>query len=503
MSDVIYENIVCEKSHNGKECSFSKRALTKVNMLILIAIFTVVTFSGCESIKKDVEQLTTTIPQTSYTQMMGETTTKVPITGEVIPTTVEEIIIQETIPATTEAVIQTTTNIETQENTTENEIQQDIITTSSVEQTTKQEVETTQKTEQTQNVDKEYDRLLEKLNSELSKKNFSKEVNQLFIDTFERLYKNYPTWQKGYKDLPCREDYIESNLISIIKNIDIVEFYKAGSKKAIELEADGYSSAWTTFDENRNLSLGIIAKEANKANEEERNIDIEKFYHEIIHCKQRYIMDYANNYFYGNEEVEQLYLEGGATFHMKFVNPFSLDVGAMWSIENERGNLIIDYNKDNGVGYLVDLNAYEKLVCLVGYAIMDKVEKGELPISSIEEAITRKYGKAQASKFLQTMKEWYTEYNNSYKGEKIYNLAIEFEKIFLECIKQDIRLLGTESEITEYKKIWEHYKTKNLPQVTEETRKNITNETFNIDSIDNMLNGKEQDNIKINNEGER
>ena len=184
---------------------------------------------------------------------------------------------------------------------------------------------------------------------------------------------------------------------------------------------------------------------------------------------------------------------------MKFANPFNLNVGGIWSIENEEGSLIIDYNKDNGAGYLVDLNAYEKLVYLVGYNTMDKVEKGELPISIVEETITKKYGKTQASKFLQTMKEWYTEYNNSYKGEEIYNLAIEFENVFLECVKQDINMLQTENEIREYKEIWEHYKTKNLPQVTEdEAKNNITNEIFNIESIDNMLNK-----IRINNEMER
>lgn len=490
MSEGTYEKIICEKSHNGKECRFSKKALTKLKMLATIGTISalaVVTFSGCASIKKDVEQITTTQPTSSYGQMMEETTTAKPV-------------IEET----------TTTNPVTQESTTQKETQPDITTTKKpVEQTTvkvtKQEVEeTTKEVEQIENVDKEYNKLFEELNNELSKKDFSEEVNQLFIDTFERLYQNYPTWQKEYEDLPAREDYIKSNLINIIKNIDKVNFYKEGSKEAIELDEEGYSSAWTTFDEDRNLKIGFIAKEADKADEEERNRDIECFYHEIIHCKQEYLMDYVNDYFYGNEEVEQLYLEGGATFHMKFTNPFSLDIGGMWSIENEKGSLVIEYNKDNCSGYLVDLNAYEKLVYLVGYNTMDKVEKGELPISIVEETITKRYGKEQASKFLQTMKEWYIEYNNSYKGEEIYNLAIEFENVFLECVKQDIDLLETESEIKEYKKVWEYYKAKNLPQVTEEeTRKNITNETFNINSIDNMLNKKEQNKVKINNEMER
>ena len=236
--------------------------------------------------------------------------------------------------------------------------------------------------------------------------------------------------------------------------------------------------------------------------EEERNRYVEFFYHEIIHCKQKNTMIYSSNYFEENEDVKQLYLEGGATFHMKFTNPLTLDIRGIWSIENEKGDLTVEYNKDNGSGYLVDLNAYEKMVYLVGYNTMDKIEKGEIPLSVLEETITKKYGKKQASKFLKTMKEWYVEYNNSYKGDKIYNLAIEFENTFLECVKQDINSLKTEKQIKEYKKIWEHYKTKNLPQVTEEETNNITNEIFNIKSIDNMLKSKEK-NIKKDNDLER
>ena len=68
MSDIGYEKIICEKEHNGKECSFSKKTLTKLKMLATIGAFTaltVVTFSGCTSIRKDIEELKTTQPTSS------------------------------------------------------------------------------------------------------------------------------------------------------------------------------------------------------------------------------------------------------------------------------------------------------------------------------------------------------------------------------------------------------------------------------------------------------
>lgn len=475
MRERTYENIICEEEHNGKECIFPKKVLTKLKMLAAIgtiSILAVVTFSGCTKTRNNLEQLTTE-PTTTYVQMMEE-------------------------PTTTPTKTDKTTQQTTYETTTKKEIEQTPTTTTKPVETekttikeTEQEVEkTTHEVEQKQDVDKEYNNLFQQLNNELNKKTFPEEANKLFIDTLKRLYENYPEWQKGYKDLPNREEYIKSNLIDIIKEIYTIEYYKEDSKEANELYEEGSPSAWTTFDENDNLIVGVIAKEADKSTEEERNINIERFYHEIIHCKQKDII--GSNYFDENEEIEEIYLEGGATFHMKFTNPYTLEVGGIWSVENEKGDLVVNYNKDNCVGYLLQLNAYEKLVYLVGYTTMDKVEKGEIPLSTIEETIGKKYGAGKATEFLNIMKEWKIEYDNSYKGDEIYNLAIELENKFLEFVKQDINSLETKQQIEEYKAIWERYETKNLPQVIKEDSKDITNETFNIDSIKESLKNKEK-----------
>lgn len=481
MRERTYENIICEEEHNGKECIFPKKVLTKLKMLAAIGTIStlaVVTFSGCTNTRNNLEQLTTE-PTTTYVQMMEETTTMRPKIDKTTQQTTQQITYETTTKKEIEQTPTTTTKPVETEKTTIKE--------------TEQEVEkTTHEVEQKQDVDKEYNNLFQQLNNELNKKTFPEEANKLFIDTLKRLYENYPTWQKGYKDLPSREEYIKNNLINIIKDIHAVEFYKEGSEKANELYEEESSSAWTTFDENDNLIVGVIAKEADETEEEERNENIESFYHEIIHCKQKNIMNYKNNYFEGNEDFKQLYLEAGATFHMKFTNPFTLEIGGMWSVENEKGDLVVNYNKDNCFGYLLHLNAYEKLVYLAGYTTMDKVEKGEAPLSIVEETIAKKYGKNKASEFLNIMKEWNIEYDNSYKGDEIYDLAIELENKFLEFVKQDINSLKTEQQIKEYKAIWEHYRTKNLPQVIEEDTKNITNKTFGIDSIENMLKNKEK-----------
>ena len=337
----------------------------------------------------------------------------------------------------------------------------------------------------------EYKRLRAKLDKELNKKDFSKQADTIFIDTFERLYENYPTWQHGYRDLPSREEYITENFINIIKYIYDVEYYVAGTKKAIELEEEGNGFAGTTFDENYNLIVSITAKKAGKADIKERNDDIEGFYHEITHCKQKDIMISKSDYFDKDEDVKDIYIEGGATFHMKFTYPLKSEEFGSWSIEDKKGNYMIEYVKDNCIGYLVDLNAYEKLVYLVGYTTMDKVEKGKISLSELEKTVAKKYGQQQACEFFQTMKEWYVKYNESYKGDEIYNLAIEFEKQFLGFVEQDIDALKTQKQAKKYKPIYDFYMTKNLPIVTAlKTNKDITKKTFNISALDKKLNEK-------------
>lgn len=482
MSDIKYENITCEKKHNGQECIFSKKALTKLKMLATIgtvSALAVVTFSGCTNIRKDVEQLTTTQPTSSYVQMMKETTTT-----------------KHTIEETTQP---TTTQPTTQENTTQKETQQTTTTTKKpIEQTTvkatQQEVEkTTKEVEQTQNIDKEYNKLFKQLNKELNKKSFSKEANKLFIDSFEALYSNYSSWKKGYKDLPSKSEYIKNNLIDVIKEIEYVDFYDINSKEAKKLMKEGEPLAWTEISEENELKIAIISESADAEEIESRQGDIENFLHEIVHCREKKIT-FNSDYFDGYRDIEQLILEGGATFHMKFAKPANLEATGSWLIADKKDEYNISYNKQNCLGYLVEMNAYEKLVYLAGYETVEKIEKGEQPISILQEVISKKYGKEKTTKFLKTMEEWYVEYDNSWKGDTVYNLAIELENQFLDFIKYDINSLKTEEEAKRYEEIYKFYKTKNLPQVEDtKTMENITPQLFSTKELDKLLKTKLQE----------
>lgn len=183
---------------------------------------------------------------------------------------------------------------------------------------------------------------------------------------------------------------------------------------------------------------------------------------------------------------------------MKFIKPANNELTGSWMIsKNENYDINILYAKENCQGYLLHMNAYEKLVYLAGYNNVEKVENKEAPFSIIEDAISKKYGKDKTAEFFTTMNDWYMEYNNDYKGEEVYNLAIKLENLFLKFIETDIKNLKTEKEIKRYTEIYEFYKGKNIPQVKKTlVGEDIKEEVFGINNIDDLLYSRLEENIR-------
>ncbi len=321
-----------------------------------------------------------------------------------------------------------------------------------------------------------YNELLNKMNAELAKKNFSKEANQAFKRVLDKLYKNYPTWQGAYKDLPPVEEYIQNNLIDTIKNINSITIYDAESEIGKKLLEQGQALGQTDSEGN----ITMIFKGGT-----EENDDIERTFHEIIHCKQIQIL-FNQEYFKDNEELRLLMLEGSTTFHQKFVNPLDVKVGGTWTISNEAGTSTLNYNKDNCLGYLVELNAFENLVYLAGYDTMDKVEKGEISLSELKETIAKNYGQDKSNKIWNTMHKWYSAYNENWQSDEAYQAGIELQNLYLECVEQDINKLKP-NQVKQFMDVYRNYKLKNLAQIENSNGENITNQVFDIDKLDDLM----------------
>ena len=424
-------------------------------LLVMIILMIIVTFSSCDKPKDK--------PQEASTNTISDTTTSTTNSSK-----------EETTEATTETVSETTTETSTE-------------TVETTTETTTETVETTT----TAPAPDDYKRLKDNLKQELNKKSFNKEINLLFYDTLDALYKNYPTWKHGYRDLPDTEEYITENLINVVKNVGNAVFYDKDSPEGKKLLDDGSALGWVQVESNGELTLCVICYTSELGKRTgERKDDIERFFHEIIHCKQKKIL-WNYDYFNNNETFFDLFIEAGTTFHQKFTVPFSLMEGGAWMVTNDNEEISINYTKDNCTGYLINLNAYEKLIYLVGYDIIDGMEKGEIPFSSLRNTLAKNYGIVQGNNFYYLMEKWYKEYLNDWSSDETFNLSIQLENMFFEFIRQDIKALSTKEEAIAYKPIYDFYMQRNLPIIrVEDTYENITKDYFDTSELDEMLNEK-------------
>lgn len=203
---------------------------TKYDKVVLIAVIFIIiaSMTACGKLQNKTDEVTSeefTKANTTTTQIITtQTATTQATTTQVYTTETNTTITAATI--TTTALKATTTTKPTITKTTapkETTTQRETTTleepTAKREMTTRKEQTTQKETTTKKAVSTEYNRLLSKLKKELEHKTFDEEVNMLFFELFDQLYKNYPTWQQGYRDLPSREKYITENLINVVEKI--------------------------------------------------------------------------------------------------------------------------------------------------------------------------------------------------------------------------------------------------------------------------------------------
>lgn len=334
----------------------------------------------------------------------------------------------------------------------------------------------------------EYERLYHELNKALESKNFNYEVNLFFKDTFERVYDNFDSWTKGYRDFPTREEFIMKSIINPIYSITDVVFYESGSEEAERLINEEYMpSGWVERD-GEELIINIIADKAENADSYARAYDVEMFFHEVTHCKDKALI---NDYCIGYEELDYFFTEGMATFNQKFVYDSAEDEGGAWTISDSKETYTIKYTKNNCIGYLLYMNFCEKLAYLADYKNVERVELGEIAFSDLVDIIADRYGREKTDKFFAIMIEMFESYEESWRSDEVFNLAVEAEMIFLDFIRYDIEKIDNAEAAKDYKPIYDFYINKNLPDVEyKNSYININREFFKIEVLDEMLNEK-------------
>lgn len=331
-------------------------------------------------------------------------------------------------------------------------------------------------------INAKYEELLEMLNKKLETTNFPKIAKEFFQESLYRIYSNYEGYQKVYKDLPSVQEFIYKNLIKVIDNINEIEMIDIDSERGKALLENGAALAFT--DEDFNITL--IYKDPKLADEEQHSEDIKRIIHECAHCEMPQVFN--PEFFDDDENTRYWWTEAEATFCSEFVNPLTTRKTAMWSIANTNGDKIIEYGKSDGIGYLVDLYAFENSAYLAGYNVAKGVGHDK-KISAVREAIAKKYGEQTSQGIWDALAKWYSSYSENWKSDKTYNLAVDLQNKILECIKQDIQNLdiNNKEQIKKFMDVYRNYKLKIMPQVFDEGHNLCTNQVFNIDDLDELL----------------
>jgi len=464
----MYEYIRCEIGHKhilipSKEIV---RRLKMLGAIVSISALAVTSFSGCDVIKRGLEELETT---TSISAIQGTEETDRE-TEETDRETEESKITTQSYEDTEEEVLDTINFIE------------------------KIEEEGSYKEDRTKELtDQEYNELLDDLNSVLEEKNFSEEANLLILDVFEGLCKNYSTWQKGYINMPSTKDYITNNLINSVKKISNFEFIDKQSSEGQKRINDGEPLGFTIPNAQGKLDVRIIANKKEDANESDRKYDLEIAAHEICgHCKHIKMV-------YGdNSELNQMLVEGSATFNQKFVNPYSTITSANWVATNNDESIIIKYSNSSGIGYLTYLNAYEKLVFLLGYDVINDLEDGNIKYPNIEKKLLEYYGKENGKEYAKIMKDWFMEYEENITGDKICKLCLDFEDSFMKMVGYNIDLIEDEQLLDRYKSAFEQYLERNMPTAMDNNFKEITSQIFDYQYMNKAFEEKQKEINRLN-----
>ena len=323
-------------------------------------------------------------------------------------------------------------------------------------------------------------KLREELELRLAEKDYPEEAKTFIRECFDQLYRNYPTWKTAYRDLPSREMYIRENLIDVIPRIPEIEMIRTGTARAKELEQ--VAPAFTEQD----FRVRVIYGDPATVSEEEHLEDLELLLHEIAHCETPHVFNPAP--YEQKESTQYWFTEGEATFHSKFMFPLSPLQSAAWMISNTSGTRTLSYGKTTGAGYMFAQYAYENLVFFAGYDVVKQVGHHD-GVSLVRHAIAEKYGKAQEQAVWETICTLSDSLEKAWNTDASYRLAVKLQKMLLDFWKQDIRALhpGEPAQIRQFMDLYRYYKLKIMPAVEDDHYNLLTSETFDLDSVDDLL----------------
>ena len=330
---------------------------------------------------------------------------------------------------------------------------------------------------------KVYRSLRKEMDAVIRKKGFSDLAKQFLHEILLNKLQNYNQWRTGYLDMPDAKAYLRENLIDALKNVKSITLVDENSRKGKKLAARGWAPGETDGD----LNIFVMYHDPDTALPETHLEDLEKLDHEIKHCKDKKVLSKPKHY-KNNFDLRDLLIEGGATFHQKFVGPLSAVQGGAWTIGDGSGTKQIAYEKNNCYGYLLHLYLYETLVYLAGYRTVEDVSMGQ-PVMSIKKEIAQKYGAKAANRIWNGMLDLHRYFEEDDEDVDLFRFAVRLHKQILKCMQKDIERLNEKkpAQVRRYTEVYRYYKLKVMPKVYQHQYTDITDTVFDTAALDKLL----------------
>ncbi|MCL2322665.1 MAG: hypothetical protein FWC47_11260 [Oscillospiraceae bacterium] len=325
-----------------------------------------------------------------------------------------------------------------------------------------------------------YEHLKNSLADTLKDKKFNDQVREIFMDTFEAVYKNYYDYECTNIGLPKVQVYLRNNFIDLLKyNIEYVNVCDRNSEQGRSfLEKIGAAYYMPGL---RYISIVPPDKNDTKA----YNAYLAAVLHEVTHSNQENIA-FSRDSFLG-----VILTEGAATFNQRFAVKASSNIFLYDSIENPESGMAVYTKVPDELGYSFYENFYCKLQMLVGYDEMVKLQKGE-GIQTLITSINSRYGNGTGERILKDMESSFfmlKETKEIRNTKTRFDAIVNLEKDILKCIEIDINNLKNKDDTVKYFNVYRNYKNRYLFSYIRSSnlKEDHTEEVFNIKNLDDIM----------------
>lgn len=328
-----------------------------------------------------------------------------------------------------------------------------------------------------------YNKLLHRVNLELKQKSYSALVKKFIREILDYEAQYYEHWRSVYRDLPTLEEFVQENLIDVIPQIGELYIYDVTTAKGREKQNSVDWSGQTTTSEAKS-KVQVFYTHPLKVTGKEHRKDIGVLAHELRHVRDRAAIWYT---IFPTEAMEDIFVEGGASFHERYIFPMQTVEEYDKSVTAKNG-MTMTFTREQRQSYPYYQTFYDSLVYLAGYHIVNAVGEGKDP-QAVKRAIAKRYGKKTANTFWSLMKKLPEESDLSGGGENTFRASLEFFRLFLTCVKTDISRLRFDQPETvrSFMDIYRNLKLKVLPEVTDKKGSDITAKVFGTAKLDRLL----------------